>query len=137
MKKILLLIFVFVEACIVREFVDACFATSQHHVHVLSNLPQDSAPLRIHCSSKNDDLGYHNLFPTQEFQWTFCPDFIPNTLYFCHLWWFPKEKAFDVYKEGINKERPTHDSWWIAKSDGIYFSNQTTVTSSMKKYDWS
>lgn len=136
MKKFLLL-FLYVQACIIRNhFVDgSCFAVADHRVHVVSHLPQDSAPLRIHCASKDDDLGYHNLFPGQDFHWSFCAEFLPITLFFCHLWWFPKEKAFEVYKESFTRVR-TPQSWWVAKSDGIYFSNQTHPTGLTKRFNW-
>lgn len=91
--------------------------------------------VRIHCASKDDDLGYHNLFPGQDFHWSFCAEFLPITLFFCHLWWFPKEKAFEVYKESFTRVR-TPQSWWVAKSDGIYFSNQTDPTGLTKRFNW-
>ncbi|KAI3458905.1 hypothetical protein Pfo_015568 [Paulownia fortunei] len=132
MIKILLL-FLFVEVNILQEFVAGCFLTLKHDVHIKNYLPPNSAPLKLHCASKNDDLGYHTLYTNQEFHWSFCENFFPNTLFFCHLWWGSKDKAFDSFKESTTK--PSSQSYWIAMSDGIYFFDNSYLPV-VKKYDW-
>ena len=137
MKKILLL-FLFVQICLVSEFVfvNGCFLTAKHHIHILSNLPSNSPQLKVHCASGDDDLGDHVLYPNQDYQWSFCADFLPTTLYFCHFWWGKKNQAFEVFHEKLTK-LITHESVWIPKSDGIYFSNHTRyINQAQKKYDW-
>ncbi|GFP88800.1 hypothetical protein PHJA_001023700 [Phtheirospermum japonicum] len=74
--------------------------------------------MRVHCASGDDELGYHNLSVYQEFSWKFCN--APTTLFFCHLWWGKKQRAFDVYTA---KFRPYSDYYWIARSDAIYLSH--------------
>lgn len=135
--KNFLLLFLLVEISILGDFfVDGiCIFTAKHRVHVLSNLPPDSEPLKIHCASGDDDLGIHILYPNQDYTWKFCLNFIPNTLFFCHLWWGSKDRAFEVFREKLNKV-PKDQSWWIAKSDGIYFSDTEQPTELKKKYDW-
>lgn len=142
MKKSLLLI-VFLNICLVREFVyvDACFGTIKHHVHVLSKLPPNSLPLRIHCASGDDDLGFRNLSPNQDYEWHFCGTYVPTTIFFCHFWWdvTPNQKlyqAFEVYHQKIVATQ-THESWWIIKSDGIHYTDdQLFVDLAPNKFDW-
>ena len=106
------------------EIIQAC-VTQQETVYVINNLPPNSAPLKLHCASKDDDLGYHTLSTNQDYHWSFCDDVIPKTLYFCHLWWGSKNQAFDAYKQ--TWVRPgSNQHYWVAKSDGIYFSEQNT-----------
>lgn len=136
MKKFLLLFLLFKVFTNLQEFVGGSSGfTSEHTIHVVSNLPSNSQPLKVHCASGDDELGFHYLLPNQDFHWKFNNNFYPSTLFFCHFWWESKEKAFDVYKEKIIGIH-TYQSWWVAKSDGIYFSNQTEPTLLEKRYDW-
>lgn len=134
MKKNFIL-FVIVEAFVLRGFVDGCFATSKHHVHILSNLPRNSAPFKIRCQSRDTDLGYHTLAPNQKFEWEFCNNFFGNTKYFCHFTWGSNDKTFDVFDEKVFGWS-NHDSWWVAKSDGVYFDTHQEPTQLTKKFDW-
>lgn len=131
MKKILLF-FLVVEALFLQDqFVcGRCFLSHKHYVSVVNNLPN---PIRYHCASKDDDFGYKTLNVDQSFRWSFCPNFFPNTLYFCHLWWGQKDQAFEVYNE-LKFDKKTTDFRWIAKTDGIYLSNQTRTP--QKMYNW-
>lgn len=56
-------------------------------VHVLNHLPDNTNPLRLHCQSRDDDLGFHSISQQQDFNWHFCENFFHTTLFFCHLWW--------------------------------------------------
>ncbi|EYU39654.1 hypothetical protein MIMGU_mgv11b017487mg [Erythranthe guttata] len=73
-----------------------CGITEEYEVHVTNRLP--SPQLRLHCASKNDDLGYHNIDRDYDFNWRFCENWTGNTLFFCHLWWNNNDVAFDVFK---------------------------------------
>ncbi|GFP88795.1 hypothetical protein PHJA_001023200 [Phtheirospermum japonicum] len=87
--------------------------------------------MRVHCASGNDELGYHNLLFNQQFSWRFCN--APRTLFFCHLWWGPKQKSFDVFVSKFPLT-PYSDYYWFARSDGIYLSIDNK--SFTKKFDW-
>lgn len=96
----------------------------ERHIHVVSNLPQNSPHvLKLRCASRDKELGVHYLQPNQEFQFGFCVNPFA-TLYFCHLWWGQKEKAFNVYsvdtKKWCNGLLKLHCTWLVWK-DGIYF----------------
>ena len=135
--KNILLFFLLLEITILGKYhvVSGCLFTPKHHVHIVSNLPPNSSPLKVHCASGNDNLGHHTLYPNQDYQWSFCLNLIANTLFFCHLWWESKDTAFEVFHERWNKVH-ADQSWWIANKDGIYFSNQTQPTILEKRYDW-
>lgn len=134
MNKIILF-FLFVEVFFHQECVEGCFATTKHHVRILNNLDPNSTSLKIHCASGDDDLGYHTLSTNQIFEWSFCKNFVSTTLFFCHFWSGSKDKAFKVFDEKFFT-RSTHDAWWVAKSDGIYFSDYRQPSPLTKKYDW-
>ncbi|PIN06705.1 hypothetical protein CDL12_20736 [Handroanthus impetiginosus] len=82
----------------------------------------------VRCQSKDDDLGYHNLAPNQDYNWSFCDNTWATTLFFCHL-----DVVFDAFKarwyEGqlhevfwvAKSDGQRHEVFWVAKSDGIYF----------------
>ncbi|KZV42804.1 hypothetical protein F511_28005 [Dorcoceras hygrometricum] len=113
----------------------ACFLASKFHIYVINNLPPYTPPLRVHCQSRNDDLGYHDLVDRgQNFTWSFCESFAVNTLYFCHLWWDNKEKSFDAFKSNFHIFRLDTYLWYATK-DGIY-SNADYSQKVVKKYDW-
>ncbi|KAL7109686.1 hypothetical protein ACP275_06G190200 [Erythranthe tilingii] len=130
------LLFLVIEASIPHRFAEGgCGATVRRTIHVVNKLTPDTPQLDVHCYSKDDDLGNHTLSIGQEFKWTFCTNFFPTTLYACHLWWFPKEKSFDAYKDTLFKST-TEDLFWIAKPDGIYFGDANHIQNPEKKYDW-
>lgn len=118
MKKIMLL-FLIVESSILQHFVNGCFMTAKEHIYVVNNLLPNSAPLKLHCASGDNDLENHILYPDQDFHWSFCANILPTTLFFCHLWWGSKEKAFDVYNEKFFL-KTTNYWWWVVKNDGYY-----------------
>lgn len=113
---------------------NGCFLAPRFNVYVFSNLPLGTPLLRVHCASKNDDLGYHTLASNENFTWNFCEGLFKNTLYFCHLWWGDKQKQFDSFKSNWHFFR--HDTFsWFARTDGIY-SNSEGSDDVIKRYDW-
>ncbi|KAL7104536.1 hypothetical protein ACP275_08G251500 [Erythranthe tilingii] len=98
-----------------------------YQVHVVNNLPSKSAPLKIHCASKDTDFGFHTLLPNEEFHWKFCVNFWWTTMYFCHFWWGEKDIAFEVYNYDLSyncdyEEEELHGVCrWSVRKDGFYF----------------
>ncbi|GFP91821.1 hypothetical protein PHJA_001326100 [Phtheirospermum japonicum] len=97
-----------------------CIFTRKVAVYVNNRLDPKSPSLKIHCASKNDDLGNHIIYAGREYSWTFCENFLPTTLFFCHLWWGSKQKAFEAFKETWFELKPLN-FYWYAYPDGIYF----------------
>lgn len=105
-------------------------------IDVINFLPASPHDLVVHCASKNDDLGYRTIPRGKGFKFSFCPSIFGNTLFFCHLWWFNKEKAFDVYSENISTCGATENCYYVAKPDGIYYSDYNSGESLVKIHDW-
>lgn len=110
-------------------------AFAKNRVYIMDGIPQGT--LRVHCASKDDDLGYHDLSNGQEFMWTFSDNIWGTTLFFCHFWWGDKDKSFDVY----NFQDFYVNNYWLAKPDGFYYANEGGAPFPSdkwtKKYDWS
>ncbi|KAG6418357.1 hypothetical protein SASPL_120560 [Salvia splendens] len=126
---------VFVLAITLQPFADhGCFLFSKDtRIRIINLLPKDSKPLRLHCASGDDDLGFHNLNVGQDFQWKFCPNFfLKNTLFHCRIWWGPKEKGFKAY-ESQSDHLTKNTNVFGVKSDGIYLAHDHSE-SSLKKY---
>lgn len=67
-------------------------------VYIRNGLPQSSPnPLTIHCYSKDDDLGFHTLKPSQFFKWDFSMNLFSTTLYSCSFVWGSKKISFEVF----------------------------------------
>ncbi|KAK4430996.1 hypothetical protein Salat_0861600 [Sesamum alatum] len=49
-----------------------CILVHKYEVHIINSLPQNFAPLVVHCTSGDDDLGSHTLTSNQVFQWSYC-----------------------------------------------------------------
>ncbi|XP_073282875.1 S-protein homolog 2-like, partial [Primulina huaijiensis] len=94
-----------------------CVFTDDYTIYVANKLPPNSDPLQIHCASKNNDLGFHNLTTNQEFNWSFCTRVFGRTLFFCHFWWGKKDVQFDVFKDSWAKRCSGDQCYWAAKSD--------------------
>ncbi|KAK6135528.1 hypothetical protein DH2020_030742 [Rehmannia glutinosa] len=112
-----------------------CFLSSKFQVRVANNLPPYTEPIYLHCASGDDDLGRHKLERNQEFHWSFCERVI-GTLFFCHLWWGSKEKAFDAFSGKWKGRCDSGTCSWIAKSDGIYFAKDSSKNSLAKMFNW-
>lgn len=95
-------------------------------VHIISRVPKDPTSLQIHCKSKDNNLGMHFLDNGQEFNWTFTPNFIGTTLFFCDFKWGSKFRSFAVYDRRINGYCANlsgfYDCYWEARLDGFYLS---------------
>ncbi|PHT75430.1 hypothetical protein T459_18952 [Capsicum annuum] len=53
-----------------------CFLYSKYQVYIINKLPPNSSQLQIHCALKNDDLGYHYPAINDDFNWSFCINFL-------------------------------------------------------------
>lgn len=115
-----------------------CIFTDKFEIHVTNKLPQNSAKLKIHCQSKNNDLGFHTLASEQDFHWSFCENLLPNTLFFCHFWWGSKKQtSLQVFNSEWKENCYTGYCYWQARADGIYMSKVSTDLNSFKKFkDW-
>ncbi|KAL1557571.1 hypothetical protein AAHA92_08131 [Salvia divinorum] len=135
MLKIYLVVFVI--ANILQPFVvHGCFlGVKRRHVHVLNLLPNNSPPLTVHCNSRDDDFGFHNITKGEDYQWSFCPNVLGSTQFFCRFWWAPKQFSLYVYKDDQSPLRRSLNVW-AAKSDGIYFANDRSDSALRLYVSW-
>ncbi|KAL6208833.1 hypothetical protein ACLB2K_019778 [Fragaria x ananassa] len=101
------------------------------YIHVVNKLGEGRW-LAVHCKSKDDDLGNHDLAPGQDYWFTFKSNYWGTTLFWCNL----RTEKEDPVKQHVGlkvfwqewlhvwltyhcgqKERKC---FWIAKDDGIY-----------------
>lgn len=73
-------------------------------VVINNNLPSHQ-DLKVHCKSKDDDIGERLLHPGNTYQIRFRPTIWPweETLFFCSFQWSGKLKYFNVYDEVRDK----------------------------------
>lgn len=94
------------------------------HIQLTNNLPGD-VTLTIHCKSKNDDRGFHELAPGGHWEFQFRTNFWGTTLYFCSFAWPGNFHYYDIYTE--NDPRPNcHKCFWSVLPDGPCLLNTDT-----------
>ncbi|XP_022143780.1 S-protein homolog 1-like [Momordica charantia] len=121
------LVFLFVSSLAIVEQIEAV-PLSKWQIHVRNEL-SNTQMLFVHCKSKNDDLGEHNLSVGTEFNWRFRVNIWDTTLYWCYLqkpngqsvsfdaFWVEKDSIWLYYK------CLESNCTWKAKDDGIYLRN--------------
>ena len=99
-----------------------CF-TRKIAVYIVSHLPPNSPPLNVHCISKDDDLGYHDLTPNVEYRFAFCVRPF-STMFSCHFKWNGKDKGFHVFDANWGDNRCEYGHCYYAvQPEGFYFTN--------------
>ncbi|KAI3876348.1 hypothetical protein MKX03_032946 [Papaver bracteatum] len=100
----------------------SCQRTRWDNIHTsVANDMSGGGELKIHCKSKDDDLGEHRLTYGAEFAWKFKTNIWETTMFWCNMW------VNDVYKGGYHIFEAERD--WIrcqnechyyARNDGLY-----------------
>ena len=98
------------------------------HVSIINDIQPDSN-LTVHCKSKNDDLGVHDIPHGGKYDIVFYPDFFGRTLYFCGMQWKDSPlKYFDIYKGKRDNSRCLkckHYDWSIRAGGPCMFNSKT------------
>ena len=101
------------------------FLLAKRHVSITNDLGLGSV-LKIHCQSKDNDLGIHNLTFHNTFRWKFKSNaFVANTEFYCSMWWGNKSGSFDVYKATRDDDK-CKDCKWSIRIDGAYWFDPLT-----------
>lgn len=125
---------------------------SKTHIDITDHL-SNSSPLTLRCQSKDDDLGYHKLYPNQpSYTWAFVPSYLGRTLFFCHFWWNGKDAVFDIFDQedwgadycdifshSFPWKRISSTCYWQVRDDGFYMSKTNDPWGSGswdKKHSW-
>ncbi|KAF3452877.1 hypothetical protein FNV43_RR03310 [Rhamnella rubrinervis] len=86
------------------------------HVRIINDLGPGT-DLKVHCKSKDNDLGFHLLHYQGEYGFHFRPNFFRTTLFFCSFQWEGGQvHYFDVYR-ALTDWREVYD--WSVVRDGI------------------
>ena len=111
----------------------------QHYnVYIFNNLNRDT--LRLHCASKDDDLGNHVLPINGNFHFGFKMNFFASTLFWCGFNFSPVNHggSYDVFWAGqkfIAACGPDRNCTWSARNDGLYLYDYT-FPGYLKHYTW-
>ncbi|CAN0870921.1 S-protein homolog 74 [Linum grandiflorum] len=91
-------------------------------VHVVNELKDDKKAMRVHCKSKDEDLGVHDVPAGSEYQWRIKNTDAKATPYTCGVSANDKEIVFKAYFEDAELLRRVNEnnSYWVVKDDGIY-----------------
>ncbi|PHT82217.1 hypothetical protein T459_15232 [Capsicum annuum] len=54
-------------------------------VHNVDALPNNNIPIKFHCASKDDELGWHRPKVGDDFHFSFNSSLFKHTLFFCHF----------------------------------------------------
>lgn len=94
------------------------FIPTQHTIVTINNTLVGNEDLKIHCKSKEDDLGVHVLKKHETFHWSFWISVFGNTQFFCSFQWGKSPlQYFDMYIE--NRDWLTCESCnWYIKENG-------------------
>ncbi|XVF21439.1 hypothetical protein REPUB_Repub12eG0090500 [Reevesia pubescens] len=94
------------------------------HVHAVNGMSHNKI-LFLHCKSRNNDLGIHNLTVGTEFDWKFKPQIFGKTLFWCYMASDNVHASFDVfwYDNDLFYRCNWKQCIWIAKDDGVYLKN--------------
>lgn len=125
--KIPLSSFILLTLCLV-QIIHVFAALEPYEVHIVNNLPDNTAPLFIHCKSKNNDLGPHNLLVNNDFNWNFRMNVWESTLYTCDFSWTTKNIGFVVFDASVaysecGNKLTTNICYWSVQQDGFYLAN--------------
>ncbi|PPS14572.1 hypothetical protein GOBAR_AA06033 [Gossypium barbadense] len=66
------------------------------HVHTVNDLSEGKI-LLVHCKSKDNDLGIHNLTVGVEFSWKFKLQIFGGTLFWCYMAYDNFHAAFNIF----------------------------------------
>ncbi|XP_010543913.1 PREDICTED: pumilio homolog 15-like [Tarenaya hassleriana] len=107
----------------------------RNHV-AIRNALEHNKTLKVHCKSKDNDLGFHLLGPDTVYRFKFHDNFGLSTLYWCNLWQGPHYKHYQVFVayRSIWFWRADKTVMWEAREDGIY--EYVDDTHAVFKYKW-
>ncbi|CAI0394459.1 unnamed protein product [Linum tenue] len=80
----------------------------------------EARTVTVHCQSKDDDLGFHDLGVFHEYSWSFHPNALGGTLFWCRLYIAETDQClvFDAYRQ--NQHSGNHVlRWEVEGADGV------------------
>ncbi|XP_027343144.1 S-protein homolog 2-like [Abrus precatorius] len=97
---------------------------ARKHVRVVNELG-NGVVLNVHCRSKDDDLGVHDLQNGSYQEWSFQNNISGTTLFWCSLNWNNQQHSIEAYSTKNDDEDCEWKCWRVIKPDGAYFYIET------------
>ncbi|XP_021735320.1 S-protein homolog 5-like [Chenopodium quinoa] len=83
------------------------------------NALENNKILQVHCKSKDDDLGVHQLNLGEFYEFHFLPNYVfPNTLFFCGFVFDDTLHWYNIYDQVRDQERCPDSCYWTIKEPG-------------------
>ncbi|KAK6795689.1 hypothetical protein RDI58_009144 [Solanum bulbocastanum] len=107
------------------QITNAITLNPKYTLRFVSDLPQYTHLVQVHCQSKDDDIENRILNPGDQFEFSFHMNFVGSTLYHCSFLWGLKHNNFDVFKPWhsfCGSVKPFENGYctWLMKDSGIY-----------------
>ncbi|CAN0879353.1 S-protein homolog 1 [Linum grandiflorum] len=101
----------------------ALFPFIHYHGHIVNELSANKV-LLVDCQCSDHDLGNNYVEVGGEFEWSFKPHFLRQTLWHCYLDPDGTSHAYFVsYIDHMKNVDSHHNFIWVAKDDGVYARN--------------
>ncbi|KAG9143042.1 hypothetical protein Leryth_006301 [Lithospermum erythrorhizon] len=116
----ILLAFLYINNNVITKVRGSLFPHTTH-VYVLNKLGGNTE-LKIHCRSKDDDLGTFKIGNGAQYEFKFRPNFFRGlslTQFYCDLSYGNKIKRFDLYEQFRDKGR-CRRCYWDVKPEGVH-----------------
>ena len=109
---------------------NSCFAQSDSKYSLPGTLwevtilnKMNGLAMLVHCKSKDDDLGEHQIGPGGNFNWSFRENFWQTTLYWCNFKSILGHASGEVFwpekRNWLGARCGHHNCIWVAREDGI------------------
>ncbi|EEF28530.1 S-protein homolog 1 [Ricinus communis] len=112
--------------------------TQRYDVHIINNLSNNNF-LGLHCWSGDDDLGTHELSPSDEFHFHFCTNVFGSTRFWCDFNWNRNQYGgrFEVFWDWpeLSEMCNSESCVWSARDDGLYLLD-AAGQKFVKEYIW-
>lgn len=103
------------------------FRFSPWRVRVFNNMTNGQT-VSIHCKSKDDDLGQHNLEVGKELTWGFRENILSSTLFWCYIRNQHDHVSLEVFNAkdyNLYYRCKGLECIWSIRDDGIYQRNKS------------
>ncbi|RDX81250.1 S-protein-like 2, partial [Mucuna pruriens] len=86
----------------------------------VANILNNGLSFTIHCKSKDDDLGVHEIPKGGTYKFEFRRNFFGRTLFFCGIRWSGGFIVYDIYKTSRDFRRCSTQCYWEVGNKALY-----------------
>lgn len=108
-----------------------------HKVHVqIYNQLNEAKNLQVHCKSKNDNLGLHQIPHGSFYEFAFGKNIWESTLFFCSFVFDNKLHYFEIYNQKRDDQDCTKHCVWRIQESGPCMLEYGTTEQFNNCYKW-